>query len=346
MKSIKDFDVKNKKVLVRCDFNVPLNRDGIILDDFRIKKTLPTIQYLISKEAKIILISHLDPENTGLVDLKFTLKNVAEKVSLLLKLPVMMAEDCVGGKVVQQVEQLKSRELLLLENVRFHAGEVNNTEAFAKKLSDLGDIFINEAFAECHRPYASIVSVPKFLPHGSGFLLEKEIENLNKILENPKKPLIAIVGGVKVGTKAKFIEKISEVADVVIISGLIKKEIIENEIKFENSQKIIGPSDNFDALDIDEKTIELFREKILTAKTVLWSGPFGKFEDKNFKKGTLEIAKAIIKSKAFSVVGGGETVEFLDQENLISKFNHVSTGGGAMLAYLAGDVLPGIKALE
>lgn len=346
IKSITDFDVKDKRVLVRCDFNVPLNRDGTILDDFRIKKTLPTIQYLISKEAKIILMSHLDPENTGLVDPKFTLKSVAERVSLLLKLPVIMAENYVGGKVIQQVEQLKSGEILLLENVRFHKGEVNNTEAFAKKLSDLGDIFINEAFAECHRPYASIVSIPKFLPHGAGFLLEKEIENLNKVLKNPQRPLVAVVGGAKVTTKVVFLKKISEIADWVIINGLLQEEIMKEKIEFKNSEKIIGPDKNLRALDVSEEAIKVFRKKISTAKTIVWNGPFGKIEDKKFRKGTLKIAQAIIASSAFSVAGGGKTIEFLDQENLISKFNHVSTGGGAMLAYLTGDVLPGIKALR
>lgn len=345
MKNLKTFNVEEKRILVRCDFNVPLDDKGNILDDFRIIETLPTIRYLIENKARIILISHLGEPDGKVVNI-LKLDKVQKKLSELLSIVVKKAGDCVGLEVAELVDDLKSGEVLLLENLRFHKGEIENDPEFAKELSKLADIYINDAFSVCHRAHASIAGVPKYLPSYAGFLLEKEILNLNKVLENPEKPMLAIIGGKKVETKTKVINKISKSADFVIISGLIKKEAIEKKIEFDFPEKIVGPLDFLDALDIDEKTQELFREKIKNAKTILWNGPFGKTEDKMYMKGTLEIAKAIIESKAYSVVGGGETVEFIKREGLISKFSHVSTGGGAMLAYLSGDKLPGLKALE
>lgn len=345
MKSIKDINVENKRVLVRCDFNVPLDDNGNITDNFRIIKTLPTIKYLIENKAKTILISHLgEPEGKVVDNLK--LNKVQEKLSELLGFNVKKADDCIGEKVTESVNNLNSGEVLLLENLRFHKEETENNLEFAEELSKLAEIYINEAFSVCHREHASIVGVTKYLPGFPGFLLEQEILNLDKILGNSEKPMIAIIGGKKVGTKTKVINKISKVADFVIISGLIKKEAVEENIQFDFPEKIIGPVDSLSALDISEKSQELFREKIISAKTVLWNGPFGKTEDEVYMKGTLVIANAIIESKAFSVVGGGETIEFLTREGLLSEFSHVSTGGGAMLAYLSSEELPGIIALE
>jgi len=345
MKSIKDINVDNKRVLVRCDFNVPLDDDGNISDDFRIKETLPIIKYLIENKAKIILISHLGEPDGKIVD-NLKLNKVQEKLSELLGIVVKKADDCIGQEVTEMVGDLNSGEVLLLENLRFHKEETENNSEFAQELSKLAEIYINEAFSVCHRAHASIVGITKYLPGFPGFLLEKEILNLDKILRNPQQPMVAIIGGKKVGTKTKVINKISKVADFVLISGLIKKEAIEKNIEFDFPEKIIGPIDSLDALDIDEKSQELFKGKIINAKTVLWNGPFGKTEDKEYIKGTLAIANAIIESKAFSVVGGGETIEFLNKEGLLSKFSHVSTGGGAMLSYLSGEELPGIFALD
>jgi phosphoglycerate kinase len=244
------------------------------------------------------------------------------------------------------VNNLKHGQVLLLENLRFYKEETAGDLEFAKKLSYLGDIYVNEAFSVCHRNHASITGVPQFLPHCMGLLLEKEINSLNKVLKNPAKPMVSVVGGTKVETKSKYIDKISEVSDFVIISGLLKEEILAKNIKFKYPEKIIGPEDNLHALDIDEKTIKMFSEKVMQAKTILWNGPFGKFEDEAYAKGTLAIAKSIIDSKAFSVVGGGETVEFLEKQGMIDKFSHVSTGGGAMLNYLSGDKLPGNEELN
>ena len=346
MKTIRDFNVKNKRVLVRCDFNVPLDASGNILDDFRIKEALPTIKYLIKNNARIVLMSHLDPESTGVADKKYNLDKVRESLEKLLDINIMKSPDCIGKEAEALSQNLKEGEILLLENLRLHKEETEGNLEFAKQLSELADIYINDAFSVCHRSHASIVGVPKYLPSGAGFLLEKEIENLKMVLENQKKPMVVIVGGTKVETKAKFIDKISKVADFVIISGLIKKEVIEKKIEFEFPEKIISPIDSLNALDIDEKTIKMFEEKILQAKTVLWNGPFGKFEEEKYAKGTLKIAEAIIKSKAFSVIGGGETLEFAAKYGLTDKFSHASTGGGAMMAYLSGDELPGLKALE
>ena len=345
MKSIKNINVAEKRILVRCDFNIPMDGDGNILDDFRIGETLPTIKYLIENKAKIILMSHLGEPGGKVVNV-LKLDKVQEKLSEFLGFVVKKAEDCIGPEATELVTNLKSGEVLLLENLRFHKGETENDSEFTKELSKLADIYVNEAFSVCHRAHASIVGVSKYLPAFPGFLLEKEIFNLNRILENPEKPMIAIIGGKKVETKTKVINRISKSADFVIISGLIKKEAIEKKIEFDFPEKIIGSSDSLDALDINEKSIELFKEKIKNAKTILWNGPFGKTEDKIYMKGTLEIAKAIIESKAYSVVGGGETIEFLTREGLLSEFSHICTGGGAMLSYLSGDKMPGLEALN
>lgn len=351
MKTLKEFSVTGKRVLVRCDFNVPVDKNNKITDDFRIKQTIPTIKYLIEQKARIVLMSHLDPESTGVADKKYTLDQVAGKISDYLNVSIEKETDCIGVEVESAVNSLKDGQVLLLENLRFYKEETHSAGSgqadldFAKKLSYLGDLYVNEAFSVCHRDHASITGVPKFITSCAGLLLEKEITSLQKIMHNPEKPMISIVGGTKVGTKAKFIDKISEVSDFVIISGLIKKEVVENNIKFNYPEKILGPEDNLGALDISENTIKMFSEKIMQAKTILWNGPFGKFEEKKYEKGTLAIADAIIKCKAFSVVGGGETVEFLEKKGMIDKFSHVSTGGGAMLSYLAGEKLPGLEAL-
>jgi phosphoglycerate kinase len=345
MKNIKTINVEGSRILLRCDFNVPLDSEGNISDDFRIKENLLTIKYLIENKAKTILISHLgDPDGKTVDNLK--LDKVQEKLSELLGITVKKANDCIGLEVIEMVNELNPGDVLLLENLRFHKEETGNDPHFAEELSKLAEVYINDAFSVCHRAHASIVGLPKYLPGYPGFLLEKEIFNLNKVLDNPEKPMVAIIGGKKVGTKAKVINEMSKIADSVIISGLIKKEAIEKNIQFDFPEKITGPLDSLDALDIDEKTAEMFVQKIKTAKTVLWNGPFGKTEDEMYMKGTLAIAKAIIESKAYSVIGGGETIEFLDRQELLSQFSHVCTGGGAMLQYLSGEELPGLKALE
>jgi len=344
MKTLKEFKLKNKRVLVRCDFNVPLDqRRGIILDDFRIKETIPTIEYLTKKGAKIILMTHLGrPEGRVVESLRLT--PIQDRLMEYLDLSVTKTQDCIGKEVEDWTNEMQSGEILLLENLRFHKEEEENDENFAKELSRLGDIYINDAFGASHRAHASIVGVPKYLPSGAGFLLEKEIKVLSKIIENPEKPLIAIFGGREGDYKA--MNKISEKADWILIGGLIQKEMEMKKQNLKYPEKIIKPIDAIDGEDVGPKTIDLFKEKISQAKTIFWNGPLGKIEEKRFLKGTEEIAKAIIKSGAFSVVGGGETVEFINKIGLIDKFNHISTGGGAMLEFLSGEKLPGIESLK
>lgn len=345
MKTLKDLSATGKKVLVRCDFNVPLDEKGNISDDFKIRQTLPTIKYLIEEKAKIILMSHLgEPDGKIVPELK--MDKVAEALSEYLNFTIEKSDDCVGPEIENEANNLGEGQVLLLENLRFHKEETDNNLEFAKKLSYLGEVYVNDAFGVCHRNNASVALMSQFLPSCAGLLLAKEIEALEKITKNPEKPMVAIIGGTKVGTKAKFIDNISKAADTVIVSGLIAKEVLDKNIKFISPEKILTPTGKLDALDINDESIKAFCEKITQAKTVLWNGPFGKFEEKKYSKGTLAIAKAIINSGAFSVVGGGETVEFLNKEGIIDKFSHVSTGGGAMLSYLAGDEMPGIEALN
>jgi len=349
MKGLKDFNFKNKKVLVRCDFNIPLDKEGNILDDFRIRKTIPTIEYLVKKGAKIILMSHLGRPKGKVIE-KLRLTPVQQKLMEYLDLSITKAKDCIGKEIEEWVNQMQPGEILLLENLRFHKEEKANDESFAESLARLGDIYINDAFGTCHRSHASIVGIPKYLPSGVGFLLEKEIKILKKLIEKPKKPLIGIIGGKKVETKARPIDKISKVADFILIGDLIKKEIEEKNISFRHPEKIIKPigpvEENKTPRDLNSETINLFKEKIAKAKTIFWSGPLGQIEKKQFSRGTKEIAKAIIDSEAFSVIGGRETVGFINKIGLREKFNHLSTGGGAMLAYLAEEKLPGIEALK
>lgn len=332
MKTIRDFDLKNKRVLLRCDFNVPLNEKGEILNDFRIKAALPTIEYLIKAGAKIILISHLaEPERQ---DKRYSLKPVAQRLEELLRQKIEFVEGAIPGIA-------PCGEVVLLENLRFHKGEKENNEEFAKELAGLADIYINDAFGVCHREHASVAAITKFLASGAGFLLEKEIEALSQSLNQPERPLVAIIGGKKIETKIKVIDQFLKKADCLLLGGKIG---LEANIK---SDKLVVPLDDKEGLDIGPKSIKAFSEIIKKARTIIWNGPMGKFEDKRFEKGTKEIAKAIAKNKkAFKIAGGGETIEAIFKYGLENKFNHISTGGGAMLAFLSDEKLPGIETLK
>ncbi len=344
MKKIEDFNFKGKKVLVRCDFNVPLSNLGKILDDFRIRQTLPTIQYLLKRGAKVILMSHLGRPKGR--EKKYSLKPIAKRLEQLLKKKVKFLNNCVGPKVQSEIEKTKPKEIILLENLRFYQEEEENEENFAQQLAKLGDIFINEAFSACHRNHASVVGLTKYLPAGAGFLLEKEVEVLTKIMKNPKKPLLVLIGGSKVEDKAKVVKRFSARADFLLVGNLVANEINGKKIKIKKPTRTIFPLDGGINGDIGQKTIKAFKEKIFQAKTIFWAGPLGKIEEEKFQRGTREIAKAIIESDNFSIVGGGETIEFLNKIGLIKKFDYVSIGGGAMLAFLAGEKLPGLVALK
>jgi 3-phosphoglycerate kinase len=344
MKSLNQLNFENKKALVRCDFNVPLDEKGNVSDDFRIKEALPSIKYLLASGAKVILMSHLgEPEGKFVSSL--SLAPVSKKLSSFLNIPVDMASDCVGEEVEQRVAAMNGGNILLLENLRFHKEEKENDSDFAKKLARLGDIYVNEAFSVSHRKHASIVGVPEFLPSCAGLLFEKEIKILRGLIDKPRRPLVVIIGGKKVETKAALIEKFAQVADWVLVSGLIQKEINEKDLKFKNAEKMIPPVGDLAALDINQESVKIFDEKIKTAKMIFWNGPFGKTEDERYASGTKAIADAIINSQAYSVIGGGETLEFFNKLGLIEKFNHVSSGGGAMLDFLTDGRLPGIEAL-
>lgn len=343
MKNLEDLNLKDKKVLVRCDFNVPLDKRGHILDDFKIRQTLPTIKYLLKQRARIILMSHLgDP--AGRVNPKFSLKPVAEDMAKVLKTKVSLAKDYKEKGVREAVPGA----LVLLENLRFYPEEEQGKEAFARKLASFGDIYINDAFAVCHRNHASILAA-KFLPCAAGLLLEREVKALSKLKNNPSKPLVVILGGNPKGieTKIKLIRKMAQKSQAsVLLGNLIADELGKGGFGSLQSKKVVFPLDSVEGLDIGPKTLSLFRKKILEAKTVFWSGPLGKIEEKRFAFGSLSVAETIIKSRAFAVAGGGETSWFLDKEGLAKKFSHISTGGDAMLMFLAGEKLPGIESLN
>jgi len=344
LRKLKDFDFEGKRVLVRCDFNVPIE-NGKVLDDFRIRNAIPTIHFLKENKAKIILISHFgDPEGEIVEELR--LDPVAKHLQELIHQKVTKLNEAIGERVEREIDSLKEGEILMLENIRFYPGEQKNDPDFAKSLAKLGQVFINEAFSVSHRPHASVIGLPKYLPSGVGFLFEKEVRVLENFLKNYKKPLVALVGGRKVKDKAPLVEKFSEMGDWVLVNRLIWKEIQEGKVKIKVGKNVLFPIDEKDGgLDIGPKTIKLFREKILEAKTIFWNGPFGKIEDKRYIEGTKKLAEAILESKAFSLIGGGETIELTNQLGITQKFSFASTGGGALLKFLAGEKLPGLKIL-
>lgn len=388
--TLRDFDLKGKKVLLRVDFNVPLNSNLQITNDKRIRETLPTIQYLIDNGAKIIIVSHLGrPE--GKVKPEFSLKPVAERLRELLKKPVILTNDVAGPETFKYVRAMKEGDIVMMENVRFDPGEEANDPEFAKKLASVADIYCNDAFGTMHRAHASTTKVAEFLPSCAGLLVEKELNVLGSALENPARPFVVIVGGAKVKDKIGLISRLIEVADVVMIGGAmaytflraqghnVGKSIVEKDklqlarllIEKANKQnvKFVLPVDhvvtgefNFSAefvvtstkkfprtgigMDIGPKTIKLFEHYISKAKTIFWNGPLGVSEFQKFAKGTNEIAKAIANSKAYSIVGGGDSAKSIEQLNLQDKIDHVSTGGGAALKLIEGVTLPGLAAIS
>ena len=387
MKNIKDFDIKGKRVLVRCDLNVPLTENGKVAEDFRIIQVLPLLNYLRNKGAKIVLISHLgDPK--GKKDPKCSLRPVAERLWQLMG-GVKFINETIGTKVEIQTNLLKEGEVAFLENLRFYKEEEENNLDFAKKLSKLGDFFVQEGFGVCHREHASVVGIPKYLISFPGFLLEREIKVLSWVMTTPERPFVSIVGGAKVLTKTRVIEKLLEKSDYVLVGGKIANSILtvkgicirdrwsEEDTKLKEdlknlnltSSKLHLPIDGVislssleenylriggvgslrkeeDIFDIGPATLEKYKAIISTAKTVIWNGPLGYFEKEEFREGTLGIMKAMTSQDAFTVVGGGETTEIVIKEGFDDKFDHLSSGGGAMLDFIANDGLPGLKVLD
>lgn len=385
MKSIREADTKGKRVLVRCDFNVPLDDKGNILDDFRIEKTIPTVRYLLKNGAKIILMSHLGKPKGEFVK-GLSLSPIQEKLMEYLDVSIVKAGNCMGKEIENWTKEMKEGEILLLENLRFHKGEEEGDLNFAKELAKLGDIYVNDAFAQSHRPHASVVGLPKLLPSFAGLLMEEEINAFSKILKKPKRPMVGIIGGAKADSKMKPVNSFLKNFDFLLIGGKIanliltvkgisvgrpfpEEEIIKEiekidltnlrlrlpiDVKASSDEKgelytrICGPANarrDEMILDIGPETIKLFSELIKKAKTIFWSGPLGMIEEKKFVSGTLAVAKAIVDSDAFSVAGGGDTVAFLREYNLSERLSYLSTGGGAMLEFLSGTNLPGIEAL-
>jgi len=328
MKSVRDFEVQGKRVLLRCDLNVPLDKKGNITDDFRIQESIPTIEYLVSHGAKVILMSHLGEPKGKRVE-RLTLKKVQEKLFGYLNYSAQRGN------------------ILLLENLRFHKEEEENDKEFAKALSKLGDVYINDAFSASHRCHASIARVAEFLPSGIGLLFGKELKTLEKFRSNPPRPFLVIVGGKKTENKLSFIDAISEIADSVLLGNLLSQEYASSSPKpfrsFKNPLKVVLPLDG--GLDIGPKTLTLFTRHIQKAKSIFWTGPLGQIEKEKYAKGSLAIAKTIGENKAFSVAGGGDLVGFLRSRHVEDKFSYLSTAGGAALAFLAGEKLPGLKAL-
>ena len=385
-KTVKDIDVKGKRVLVRVDFNVPI-KDGRISDDTRIRAALPTIQYLLDQGAAVILCSHLGRPKGG-PDPIFSLKPVAEYLGKLLKMPIAFADDCIGPVAEKASQSLKPGSVLVLENTRFHPEEEKNDPAMSKQLAALADVYVNDAFGSAHRAHASTEGVAHFLPGVAGFLMEKEIQYLGQAIDNPKRPFVAILGGAKVSDKIGVIKNLLNKADTVLIGGgmantffkaqgysvgdsLVEDDALDTakEILKVGDVKLRLPvdvviADKFEddaqkktialasipagwrILDIGPETIKSFEKVISEAGTIVWNGPMGVFEMPNFAKGTFEIAKAIAASHAVSVIGGGDSVSAVVQAGVADKITHISTGGGASLEMLEGLALPGLVALQ
>lgn len=390
-KTLKDLNVENKRVLVRVDFNVPI-KEGIITDTNRIESSLTTIKYLIDNDAKVILMSHLGRPK-GEPKSEFSLKPVAQKLSEMIGQNVKFVDNdkVVDDSVIEESKKLQPKEIMLIQNTRFRKEEEKNDETFSKELSQLADLYVNDAFGTSHRAHASNVGVSKFLPSAVGFLVQKEIEIMGKALENPERPFTAILGGAKVSDKIGVMENLLDKVDTILIGGamaftfiksqgknvgkslieedkldlaksLIEKAqekgvkiflpvdfVVAKEMTEESDSKVINIDDFTDDIagfDIGTKTIKIFDEEIQKSKTIVWNGPMGVFEIEQFSKGTFEIANSLVKSKATTIVGGGDSASAIAKSGNKDKVTHVSTGGGASLEFLEGKVLPGIDCID
>jgi phosphoglycerate kinase len=348
MRKIQDVDVENKKIFLRVGFDVGIE-NGRAKETYKIKSAKESLDYLMDKNAKVALVTYLGRPG-GKEDPKFSLSQLIPDIEEIFGVKVKFVPDCIGEEVKKTVESLEKGEVALLENVRFYPGEGGVAKGdydpeFAEKLAGGFDIFVNETFSQSHRDQASVTGVTKFLPSYAGFWLQKEIENLDKVKNNPEHPAVAIIGGAKIETKLPVISRFSENYDHVLVGGIIANEALDQKIEF--SEKVLLPVDfGGDRFDIGAETIKRYKEIISGAKTIVWNGPMGKFEEKPYDTGTNEILKAVIESGAFVLMGGGESVEILEEQNAMDKISFVSTGGGAMLEYLSGNALPGVEVLK
>ena len=393
VKTLDALDLTGKRVFIRVDFNVPLDEQGRVTDDQRIRAALPTIQHAIRAKAKVILASHLGrPKGKPDDRKKFTLEPAGARLSELLKQDVTLADECVGDGVKKLVKDLKDGQVLLLENLRFHPEEEANDENFARELASLADVWVNDAFGTAHRAHASTAGMAKFTKEkAAGFLIQKELEFLGKALRTPAKPFVAILGGAKVSDKIKVIQNLMSKADAILVGGAMaytflkaegvpvgKSRVEEDKLDLarqllesakakgvdfllpvdhvcateakEDAQRVVvndrAIPENLIGLDIGPKTLDRFRQRILSAKTVFWNGPMGLFEQKPWAEGTFGVARALADSPAVTVVGGGDSAAAVEEAGLVAKMKHVSTGGGASLEFVEGRVLPGIQVLE
>ncbi len=421
-KTIKEYDLGGKRILLRVDYNVPLDDDGHITDDYRIKKSLPTIQYLLEQNCSLVICSHLGrPE--GKVDKHLSLKPCAERLSKLIKKPVEFAEDCIGEEVTRKVNELKHGELLVLENVRFHPEEEANDEGFAKQMAAYGEVFVQDAFGVVHHPAVTVSELPKYLPAVAGLLVEKEVDTITNAIDNPNRPLMAIIGGAKIVDKIDILNRFIDIADFVAIGGAMANTFLKAEkiaigksvaepkelplakLVLEKAREkakkqpfifylpqdgvvatslsktaktrivdweahVIAQEENYPKLppkrsgqvgeselilDIGPFSGAFIAGGMQLANTVIWNGTMGVTETPAlhgpvgpFAHGTELIVEAMLGDyghKPFSLVGGGDTVGYIEERKLTDCFNHVSTGGGASLELLSGRPLPGVEAL-
>ncbi|MGI4022299.1 MAG: phosphoglycerate kinase [Janthinobacterium lividum] len=395
MKTIDQASFAGKKVLIRVDFNVPLDENFKITDDNRMTAALPTIKKILKEGGSVILMSHLGRPKDGPTD-KYSLKHIVPHLADLLGQEVEFANDCIGQEAIDKAKELERGEVLLLENLRFYKEEEKGDVEFAKKLSVLGNIYVNDAFGTAHRAHASTSIIAQFFPDAKyfGYLMASELENAEKVLNNPTRPFTAIMGGSKVSDKIKLIERLLDKVDNLIIGGgmaytfakadggnigtslveidklelakslqqkakekgvklfLPVDNVVADAFKNEANTKIAKTGeieDNWMGLDIGPDSVEAFSKVIEESKTILWNGPMGVFEMDNFEKGTKSVAEAIVKATnngAFSLIGGGDSAAAISKFNLTSRVSYVSTGGGALLEYMEGKELPGVKAIN
>lgn len=389
LRTLKNVDLKGKRVLYRVDYNVPLTDDLKVRDDTRIRETIPTINYMRENGAKIIILTHLGRPK-GERKKELSLKPVRDRLSELLNYDVKLIDDVYSDEAVNVVSSLNEGDIVMFENLRFYPEEEKNVESFAEKLSEFGDIFVSDAFAVSHRENTSVFLLPSMLPSYAGFLMEKEVNILSKLVKNPARPYVIIIGGAKISDKIGVLKNLVNKVNSILIGGgsaftFLKAEgynigssIYEREIEDvakeiidlakKNNVKLLLPVDvhvteelkdgkdhqivpvekipyDWYGVDIGPKTIEIFKEEIKHAKTVFWSGPLGVYEMELYSLGTKEIAKAVSEIDGIKVIGGGDTISALNKFGYIEKMTHISTGGGALLEFLEGKILPGIKVL-
>lgn len=389
-RSIEEMELRGKRVLVRVDFNVPLDSEGRITDDTRIKSALPTLQHALKKGAKVVVASHLGRPK-GKPDPKYSMRPCAGRLAELLNQRVELAPDCVGPQVEEMVAKMAEGDVLMLENLRFHPEEEGNDEVFAQALAKLADVFINDGFAVAHRANASVEAITRFCQEcGAGLLMKKELECFSRALENPARPLVAILGGGKVADKLGAVRRLLNVADKVIIGGALAytflraqgldtgASLVETDLlsqagsmmrrarkkglklylpvdcvlareRSAQAQLIVRPVQEIPAgwmgLDIGPASVALFSEVLQDAQTIVWNGPMGVYELEPFSKGTRELVKAVARSKAFSILGGGDLDAAVHQSGQKRGISYISTGGGAFVELVEGKKLPGVEAL-